>query len=203
MSRSLTQRSSLPTSRTTKNPGKDLPLGGIIETERLHIRPLTENDAQAFFAIRSHDEPENKFASVEEAKLCIQTFVRNNYENEQVTFPLGITIKARQNDKIIGEIGCYRAKNCGQERTLEIGFGLAPEYQHKGYATEALQAVLAYHFAHFDIDRIQALTAPDNRSAIALLKRVGMKYEGLLRRAYCIGNTSRDSCIYAVTRQGV
>ena len=65
-----------------------------------------------------------------------------------------------------------------EPRQAEVGFTLAPAHQGKGYATEALEALLEYAFDSFGLHRVVAITDALNTPAAALLERVGLRREG-------------------------
>jgi ribosomal-protein-alanine N-acetyltransferase len=85
-------------------------------------------------------------------------------------------------DRVIGSCGCYHPQRAF--RSVEIGYELHPDHWRQGIMTEALTAMLDYcygdHF-FFRLNRVQALTEPDNRASIGLLRKLGFQKEGLLR----------------------
>jgi len=60
---------------------------------------------------------------------------------------------------------------------VEIGFTLAPDEQSRGYATEALTALLDHVLGPMRLHRVIAITDARNTAAAALLARVGMRQE--------------------------
>ena len=63
-------------------------------------------------------------------------------------------------------------------RQAEIGFTFAREYQGRGLAKEAAEAVLDYAFTRLGIHRVVAVTDCENARSVALLGRLGMRREG-------------------------
>ena len=55
----------------------------------------------------------------------------------------------------------------------EIGYGLLPEYEHQGYATEAVRAACRWAFEQPGVTAVEAETAPDHAASQAVLHRVG------------------------------
>ena len=55
----------------------------------------------------------------------------------------------------------------------EIGCGLLPEYEHQGYATEAVRAACRWAFEQPGVTAVEAETAPGNAASQAVLHRVG------------------------------
>jgi RimJ/RimL family protein N-acetyltransferase len=59
----------------------------------------------------------------------------------------------------------------------ELVFGLAESERKRGFATEAVQAVLAYGFSLPTIQSVWAATNTNNWASEAVMKRAGMSYE--------------------------
>jgi len=77
---------------------------------------------------------------------------------------------------------------CGlvKRETLEdvdLGFAQLARYCSQGYASEAAAAVLAHGRDVLALPRIVAITAPDNAASIAVLERIGLRFERLIRLA--------------------
>lgn len=58
---------------------------------------------------------------------------------------------------------------------VAIGYSVLPQYQRKGYTTEAVQALTAWAFSHPEVRKIIAETLPDNEPSIRVLKRTGFR----------------------------
>ncbi len=63
-------------------------------------------------------------------------------------------------------------------RQVELGYGFDPSHQGKGYATEALRALLSHLFEERGFHRAIAVTGADNVRSQALLGRLGFRREG-------------------------
>ena len=60
---------------------------------------------------------------------------------------------------------------------VDIGFAFLPRFWGQGYAREAAAAVLDYGRQVLELDRIVAITSPDNAASIRLLEKLGMRLE--------------------------
>jgi RimJ/RimL family protein N-acetyltransferase len=85
-------------------------------------------------------------------------------------------IEEKSSGKLIGEIGLMDARRdidppFGEDR--EIGWALLPEAHGKGYASEALEAVLAWESQVFNAPFLVALIDPDNTPSIKLAHKFG------------------------------
>lgn len=64
---------------------------------------------------------------------------------------------------------------------VDVGFAFLSRHRSKGYAVESASAVLRYGRQTLRLDRIVAITSPDNRSSIAVLERIGLRFERMVQ----------------------
>ena len=86
-------------------------------------------------------------------------------------FQLGIV--EQQSGKLIGDCGLHCPGD--DSRLMELGITFTPEAHWKGYATEALTAVIEYIFDELDAHRISAVTDANNQAAKSLFLRLGFR----------------------------
>ena len=148
-----------------------------IITDRLIIRCLRDEDAAPMFAYRSL--PEVLQYQMWEPKVLadVETFiVRMGDEVWNTVGWYQVAIASRQDNALLGDLGICLYEY--DSRIAGVGITLAPQYQGKGYATEALTAVLSLLFDELKKHRVCATVDPRNRKSAALLERVGMRKEG-------------------------
>lgn len=85
-------------------------------------------------------------------------------------------------------------------RNANIGYTLHPDYWGKGYATEAVQALIRYLFESFGVSRVEAELHPDNPPSARLLEACGLVYEGLTRQSFWVGDECSDNLHYGMPR---
>ena len=66
---------------------------------------------------------------------------------------------------------------------MDVGFALLPSFWSKGYAFEAASAVMVHARKELGIQRIVAITSPDNHGSIKVLAKLGLRYERTIRLA--------------------
>ncbi|MEL7219689.1 MAG: GNAT family protein [Bacteroidota bacterium] len=76
-----------------------------------------------------------------------------------------------------------------------------PNHWGSGYATEAVQAILAFGFEQLQLHRIEAGVATANIASIKVLERVGMLREGLCRKILPIRGEWYDNYMYAMLEE--
>ena len=93
----------------------------------------------------------------------------------------------RDTGEVIGDCGfCFiRHSGSGEHGPeIEIGYHLRPDSWGRGYASEAAAAALAYGFDALSLDRIVAVTRPENRASQHVLLKCGMQRVGETERFY-------------------
>jgi len=60
----------------------------------------------------------------------------------------------------------------------EIGYGLLGAFQHQGYATEAVTALVGWIFGHAHVKSVHAQTFPDHCASLGVLARCGFGFVG-------------------------
>ena len=86
------------------------------------------------------------------------------------------------------------------DHTYEIGWVFHPEYQGKGYASEAARAVLAFGFNKMKLHRIIATCQPENTASHRVMEKIGMRREGFLKM-HPHDNEWWDEYYYAVLEE--
>jgi RimJ/RimL family protein N-acetyltransferase len=84
-----------------------------------------------------------------------------------------------------------------------MGIGLLPEFQGKGYGTEAQRLLVRYLFAHTQVHRIEAATDVGNIAEQRSLEKVGFQREGVMRGHAFRDGTWHDTLLYGVLRDEV
>ena len=84
-------------------------------------------------------------------------------------------------------------------RSAEIGYTLAAEHWGKGYAVEALEALVEYLFDDLAVTRVFGMLHPDNRASALVLERTGFLFEGHTKSSFWKGDEVSDDWIYGLT----
>jgi RimJ/RimL family protein N-acetyltransferase len=87
----------------------------------------------------------------------------------------------------------------------EIGYNLSPDYWGRGYATEAVAAVIdSLYGKHPELIRLQAQVHPDNVASAGVVERCGLHFEGQTRLSFVPQDANQqpsDDCMYSLLRQ--
>ena len=110
----------------------------------------------------------------------------------------GFLICRTTDDAIVGGINVNEIVR-GVFRSGYLGYQIGAPYARRGYMTEALALVLRRAFGPLRLHRVEANIQPGNRASIALVRRAGLRREGLSRRYLKIGGRWRDHERWALT----
>ena len=171
----------------------------ILETERLILRKLKIEDADAMYVYASNDDVTkyvlwDSHTSPEQTKQFLQ-FMIDKYKQENYAW--AVTLK--DSDEFIGTIDYVMLDH--NERIGEIGYALSHLYWGKGYMSEAAKAVLHYGFTELHLERIQARCFAENIGSERVMQKAGMVYEGTMRKAKLSKGTYYDLKMYSMIRE--
>ncbi|VDG96831.1 Putative ribosomal N-acetyltransferase YdaF [Lysinibacillus sphaericus] len=174
----------------------------IIETDRLILREVLEKDSNDMFAYLSDKDVVKHmgltpFQTDKEVLEEIEWYQKIYKDNTGIRW--GITLK--DNGRVIGSCG-FLNMHPKHSRT-EIGYELSKEYWGKGFASEALEAVVKYGFQHLQLERIEALIEPANLASLKLLEKKGFEKEGLLRHYEFTCGKFDDLYMYSILKGDV
>lgn len=85
-------------------------------------------------------------------------------------------------------------------KNAELGYWLAEPYWGNGIITSAIQQMIEYGFANFDIIRIYARPFSSNLASQKALEKAGMKKEAVLKNAFYKNGEFLDEIIYSVSK---
>ena len=110
--------------------------------------------------------------SLEESRAELQQAIDAAHENPRVKWFFAVELA--QTGEYIGEIGFSKEP---KEDNMQGGAGwfFFPEYQGKGYATEAFRALIPRMFTDWGVTRIHAGCNPANRASERVMQKGGLK----------------------------
>jgi [ribosomal protein S5]-alanine N-acetyltransferase len=171
-----------------------------IVTERLLLRQLTEDDAEALFFLRS-DPAVLKYLNKEPAKdlKAVKEFIEAVNEgidkNDAVLW--GIAEHSAL-ELIIGTACFWHIRK--EDYRAELGYVLHPAHWRKGIMKEALTAVIKYGFDTMDLHSIDANIAPDNTASASVLKSLGFSREAHFRENFYYQGKFYDTDVYGLVK---
>ena len=86
----------------------------------------------------------------------------------------------------------------GVAQSASLGYWIGLQYARNGYMKEALNLLIPSLFIDLRLNRIEAATLEDNVASRNLLKKIGFKKEGVLRKYLKINGIWRDHILYGL-----
>ncbi|GAQ19775.1 GNAT family acetyltransferase [Oceanobacillus picturae] len=133
-----------------------------LQTQRLIITPCTEETLQIISTTHEYKIGPHINLYIEELKE----------DPSLIGWGVWLVIN-REDYNIIGDIGFKGKPNL--ENTVEVGYGIIPSAQNKGYATEAVREIIKWAFSFENVKKIVAECQNDNLSSVRVLEKLQME----------------------------
>lgn len=171
-----------------------MPKEPILETERLILRPLTMDDAEACFVWHS-DPIVNKFMSypliesIEGTRAWLAT-LPDAPENYYWGFVL------KENNLLIG------SGDIGPNKIMTdywgIGYNIRRDYWNRGLTTEAMHAVMRFAYDELGVRKFCSDHAVDNPASGRVMEKCGLKFHHYGEYSKLDGSATFKAKFYAL-----
>ncbi len=164
----------------------------VIETGRLHLRPMTSDDVPDLLEVFGDAEAMRFYpAPFDEARMRAWVdWNRRSYETQGH----GLwALVQRSTGEVIGDCGLVSQEVDGSPE-IEVGYHVRRDLWGKGLATEAALACLEHGFTRFGFRRFVSLIHPQNAPSRRVAAKIGMT---LRRETEWKG---KATCIYGIER---
>jgi len=170
-----------------------------INTPRLSLRRISEDDVDDFYAIYSNPEVMRYWSTPplpnRDAASKLISEIHEGFKRREL---LKWGIALRTDNTLIGSVTLFHLEF--SHRRAEIGYALGHTYWRQGYMQETLRAVFAYAFEVLQFHRIEADVDPRNAASIRTVERLGFQREGYLRERWQVNGEIQDAFFYGLLR---
>ncbi len=171
----------------------------MLTTKRLILRNVEKKDLEAVHALHSLPQtdryntlgiPEN----VDITRDILTGWIDDNKASARQNYFLTVELNSTQ--QFIGMIALKlnKPKYC----SAEIWYKFHVEHWGKGYATEAVKALLDFGFHQLGLHRIEAGCAVDNAGSVRVLEKAGFLREGIKRQVLPLKSGWSDGYEYGI-----
>ncbi|MFN8487165.1 MAG: GNAT family protein [Caldilineaceae bacterium] len=169
-------------------------------TARLLLRPFTEADTDAIYALMSNAHVLRYWdAPPWSERTQAERFIARRKQMEQEGSGVRLAIERITDGVFIG--WCVLNQWNPVYRSAMIGYCLADKVWGQGFATEAAAALLQWAFATLDLNRVQSGADTRNRASERVLEKLGFVREGTLREDCIVNGEVSDSSVYGLLRR--
>ncbi len=145
-----------------------------ITTERLVLRRSVPSDAERIAAYRS-DPDVHRFQGWERTD---PDGVRAEIEAMARRVPgdpgwVQLSVEDRETGELVGDVGISPA--AGEPGVIKLGYTIAPEFQRRGFASEAVRALVEYAFEVLGADVVRAYADGDNVGSHRVAENAGLR----------------------------
>lgn len=146
----------------------------FMETERLLLRAVTAKDAEIMHDYRNNEVcARYQRGQTKDYEGIAALIERRRDDVVSVEAPFMAAVALKDTDEMVGEIMVM--PTCG---TISLGYTFSYKHHRKGYAFEALSALIRLlHERYPDWDFV-SFTEPENRPSMGLLRKLGYKDMG-------------------------
>lgn len=180
-------------------PGEYFSKKIVFETERLKLRRIEASDSADMFSYSSLEATSRYLLwsphTSEYATRCMIDRLKREYR-DGLYYELAIVL--RENGRMIGTCGITSYSE--EDRTVEIGYVISPQYWGMGIAPEASSVIINFAFCQLGAHRVEARYIKENERSRRVMEKCGMRFEGIARNGMLVKGRSRDIGICAMTR---
>ncbi len=173
----------------------------VLETDRLILRRFSSNDAQDMYKNWISDPLVQKeygepiYESLEDVQELIGLWIKQYGEDYLYRW----AVIQKDAGECIGQVAF--CKNYTEHKTVEAEYCIGTNFWGKGYATEALKAVIEHTFECTSYETIEAYVREENRKSERVLIKAGMKKVQSIKRFEMEAVSPEGKICYAVTRK--
>jgi [ribosomal protein S5]-alanine N-acetyltransferase len=169
----------------------------LIDTPRLHVRPVRESDLPDLLEVNGDPEvtrflPYATWSSLDDARAWLE---RMNAITATGTGQQLVVVQVRDR-RAIGTLLLFRLE--AASRRIELGYALGRRHWGQGLMREAVTAACDHAFGPLGLHRIEAEVDPGNVPSNRLLAGVGFVLEGRLRQRWIDRGAAHDTNIYGL-----
>jgi RimJ/RimL family protein N-acetyltransferase len=161
------------------------------------IRPLTLADSHMLNRVL-RDPRATKYLPPRVQRETGLQFVRRVLDEQQAGEGFSFAIAVAGSSEVVGQVRLMDWSR--DEQRVEIGIWLERKYWGRGYGTEGVRLACRFAFQSMRIHRILAKVVSGNNQCAAMLRTLGFRLEGTLRREARVGRTWTDVWVYGLLR---
>lgn len=139
----------------------------LLESKNLRLVPLSVAEARAML---------DSMSVADRAQVSAEWLALLAGSTGTDPWVHGFSVVHRESGAVVGSAGFKGPP--GADGMVEIAYGVSPEHQGKGFATEAALALVAYAFSSGQVRTVRAHTLPQANASTRVLTKCGFRHVG-------------------------
>jgi len=171
----------------------------VLKTRRLWLRAFDLADAPAVHALASDERIASTTLNIPHPYEdgMAEAWILSHRQLYVAGVVASFALVLQETRELIGAIGLHLEP---RHLRAELGYWIGVPYWNQGYATEAGSTMLEFGFRVLELNRIHASHFTRNPASGAVMRKLGMSYEGSLRQHVRKNGIFEDLETYAILR---
>ena len=172
-----------------------------LETDRLILRRFVMEDAGDMYRNWASEDEVTKFltwpahAGIEVSREVLRNWTASYGKPDFYNW----AVELKETGRVIGNLSVVRVRE--DTECAELGYCLGTRWWGQGIMPEAGKEVVRYLFEEAGFSRIAAAHAKDNPKSGRVMQKIGMSYEGTLRKAGVCNQGVIDEVWYSILKE--
>ncbi len=170
-----------------------------IRTERLLLRPIAPRDAPAMHVYKSDPDAVRYVPYAPLSLAEVEERIDTTWSRTRFDEPGGgicLAVEDRETGALLGDVVLFWHSE--RDRAGEVGYIFDPAFAGRGYATEAVGALLELGFVGLGLHRIAARIDDRNTSSARVVERLGFRREARLVESEWFKDEWTTMLVYAL-----
>ena len=173
-----------------------------LTSDRIFLRPPKRRDALKWQKLRLASKRflvpwEPSWDSSSCSRRAFIRYLKNSNYLANMDRAYSFLIFKKDDKSLLGGINIGNVRR-GVSQSASLGYWIGFNYARNGYMKEALKILIPSLFIDLRLNRLEAATLEENVASRNLLKKIGFKKEGIVRKYLKINGIWRDHVLYGL-----
>ncbi|CAM1350198.1 GNAT family N-acetyltransferase [Tenacibaculum ascidiaceicola] len=166
----------------------------------IKLRALEPEDLEFLFQIENNESFwEVSHTQAPFSKFLLKQYLENAHLDIFEAKQLRLVIDKKSTGKSIGMIDLFDFNP--QHKRAGIGILIHPDFQQKGFASEALQLLINYCFTHLHLHQLYANITNNNTNSLHLFEKQNFKQIGIKKDWIFYNGTYKDELLFQLINE--
>ncbi|QSR87560.1 GNAT family N-acetyltransferase [Candidatus Methylacidiphilum infernorum] len=165
--------------------------------ERVWLRPFEESDEESIVKLSGDPDASwgTRSITYPESPEKAPSWLKEHRAMTERGETLSLAIISREQPVLVGAVILFFEP---LHDRAEIGCWIGKPYRYKGYGSEACRAVIDYAFEKLKLNKVCAYCLARNIPSVNMIRKLGMKFEGCLRKHLKVRGIYEDLLVYGL-----